>query len=564
MDATTPGPVDPRFAGLDFDDALRLLGAIIDAEARGETPPETLADLTRPHRPAPVVLSTPGVVHLNGSAGGGHVAYATAALDGECADLAATGEGGRNGRLNEAAVKLGSLVAVGALDETTVRDRLRDAAAACGLDQDREGGGWRGIDATITSGLDYGMRHPRVIPDRPPANGFSVSAGPRNIVGVNNVSSDTSSLVPDEQRDEVDGDDVEDIAATWRPVNIAPVLDGTYQAPTPDVGARRDGVGLFYPGRMHSIISESEAGKTWLTLHICTQLFHQGRTVVYLDFEDDEGGIVGRLMRLEPDTALIAKHFRYLRPDRPLGDIGRAALTQLLADDDPALVVIDGVTEAMTVHGLDPLSNVDVAAFGRALPGWIARHGPAVVSLDHVTKSSEGRGRYGIGAVHKLNGINGAQYVLENRDPFGINRTGRTSMYLAKDRPGQIRRHALATKHPAGEWVGDFVMEASAVGFNDAAIHAPTERAETFKPTAIMARISTLLQADANDSATPGMSKNAIEGSIRGKAETIRTALEYLVKEGYVSQDRDARGYRFTHIKPFVDTPTSSLVLGSS
>lgn len=49
---------------------------------------------------------------------------------------------------------------------------------------------------------------------------------------------------------------------TWEPVDLADVLDGTWKPPEPTVGRRSDGVGLFYPGKKHTISSESEAGKT--------------------------------------------------------------------------------------------------------------------------------------------------------------------------------------------------------------------------------------------------------------------------------------------------------------
>ncbi len=85
---------------------------------------------------------------------------------------------------------------------------------------------------------------------------------------------------------------------TWAPVDLSDVLDGRYEPPRPTVGARADGAGLFYPGRMHTISSESEGGKTWLALAAAQHELHNGNAVIYLDFEDDEGGVVGRLLAL--------------------------------------------------------------------------------------------------------------------------------------------------------------------------------------------------------------------------------------------------------------------------
>ena len=54
------------------------------------------------------------------------------------------------------------------------------------------------------------------------------------------------------------------------------------------------------------------------------------------------------------------------------------ASKQLLALTATAtLVILDGVTEAMTLHGYDLHSNADIAAFYHLLPRPIADTGPA-------------------------------------------------------------------------------------------------------------------------------------------------------------------------------------------
>jgi hypothetical protein len=86
--------------------------------------------------------------------------YVAAAVEGECSELAAMPPGGRNNRLHVAAVKLGTLVATGALDTETAHGRLLAAAAACGLVRDD---GERQCRKTIHSGLSYGIAHPREV-----------------------------------------------------------------------------------------------------------------------------------------------------------------------------------------------------------------------------------------------------------------------------------------------------------------------------------------------------------------------------------------------------------------
>ncbi|MDG4809931.1 DnaB-like helicase N-terminal domain-containing protein [Micromonospora sp. WMMD1120] len=335
---------------------------------------------------------------------------------------------------------------------------------------------------------------------------------------------------------------------SWKPVDLTAVLAGEYQPPLPTVGRRGDGVGMFYPGRLHTIASESEAGKTWLALLAVRAELEAGNAVVYLDFEDDEGGVVGRLMAMQVKPALIRDRFAYFKPDEAIGSLGnREDLAQALGDLRPTLSVLDGVTEAMSLHGLEMKDNTDIAAFGKMLPRWIADRGPASVALDHVTKSAEGRGRYAIGGVHKLNGLNGAAYTLENRRPFGVGLTGRSTVQITKDRPAQLRRHSLPGREGLF-WFGDLVMTSHEAEFVELTLDAPVASPDTgLRPTAVMLKVSRIVADNPG-----GLSKNAIENMAGGKAAMVRTALELLVNEGYVLQSKVGAALVHSHIKPFV------------
>jgi hypothetical protein len=334
----------------------------------------------------------------------------------------------------------------------------------------------------------------------------------------------------------------------WQPVDLDDVLEGHYVPPLPTVGRRRDGAGLFYPGRVHSVASESEAGKTWLALHAVTVELAAGNGAVYLDFEDDEGGLVGRLLSLGVDRRVLRERFAYLRPDESISNVVNAAdLGQVLGDLRPSLVVLDGITEAMTLHGLDGIDNRHVAVFGKLLPRRIAAHGAAVVNLDHVPKSTENRGRYAIGGQHKLAGLNGAAFTLENRTPFGIGLTGRSTVLVVKDRPGQLRRNALPSAGGA-HWYADLVLDSQHEEFVEATIEVPAERAESFRPTVLMSRVS-----DALTRAGEPLAVRGVLDRVQGKrAQDVRTALAALVDEGYVVVENGSRGSHLHRlVKPY-------------
>ncbi len=317
---------------------------------------------------------------------------------------------------------------------------------------------------------------------------------------------------------------------SWQPVDLDDVLLGRYERPAASVGRRDDRAGLLYPGRTNSAASETEGGKTWLALTVVATELRAGNGAAYLDFEDDEGGVVGRLMALDVDLTVIRDRFAYFRPEESIAALGnRDDLAEALGDLRPTVVVLDGVTEAMTLHGLEVKDNADVARFGRMLPGWIAGQGPAVLSLDHVTKDRETRGRYALGGAHKLNALNGAAYVLENRTPFGIGTTGRSTLFIAKDRPGQLRRNALPASGGM-HWYGDLVLDSHHEQFVEASITPPTSHGEDFRPTVLMRRVS-----DALGRAGHPLSGREITDRVSGKQQVVRQALALLVDEGFVS-----------------------------
>jgi hypothetical protein len=294
------------------------------------------------------------------------------------------------------------------------------------------------------------------------------------------------------------------------------------------VGLRDDGKGLFYAGKCHTVISETEAGKTMLLLSAALDEMHAGNHVLYIDFEDNEGAVVGRLRTLGAGRDLIAQLFHYVRPDTALDSVGAADLRAIATTYRPTLAVIDGVTEAMTMHGWDMINNKEAALFGRRLARPLASFGAAVVSLDHVTKDREGRSRYAIGAVHKLNALDGAAYILENRQPFGVGITGRSTIKIAKDRPGQLRRHALPSSGGM-HWYGDLVLASQGPDFAEVSVMPPHARDDNFKPTELMARI-----AEELGKAKQPMAQRNLLKLVHGRNESKQKAFSRLIAEGYV------------------------------
>jgi len=310
----------------------------------------------------------------------------------------------------------------------------------------------------------------------------------------------------------------------WAPLNLEAVLNGEEIDPPPAHLARTDGQHLLYTGAVHTISGEPGSGKTWLTLIAALQELHNGNTVTMVDFEDRASRVIGRLLALGARPQQIRDHFRYIRPHTALNPQARTDLEH--ATRDATLVILDGVTEAMTLHGLDLNGNADVATFYALLPRWLADQGAAVALIDHVVKDGEKQGRWAIGGQHKLAGIDGVAYLVQAIEKFGRGKTGIARITVSKDRPGYVEEIAL------GRTVAQLHLDATDINCLrhrlDPPTETPTDQAGNMRPTHLMEKVSRWLEL------TPGASRTQIETGVSGKVTYLRRAIDRLVQEGYV------------------------------
>lgn len=332
--------------------------------------------------------------------------------------------------------------------------------------------------------------------------------------------------------------------STWQPVDLEAALRGESLDPPPTMLLRNDGVPLLYQHGVHAISGESESGKTWVTLVAAVQLLADGQPVVFIDFEDRAERVVGRLLALGAKPDDIRGLFRYIRPDRALDPQTARDLEPHL--NDAALAIIDGVTEAMTVHGFEINDNGDAARFYKLLPRWIADRGPAVVMIDHVVKDPDKQGRYALGAQHKLAGLDAASYIVKVVQPFARGKIGVARIEVAKDRPGHVREHA------AGKTIAEFTLDGTAGDHIVTATLAPPgaatgrEDGDDWQPTYLMRKVSRFVEAH------PGISQRGIEEAVKGKASTIRLAIELLVSSGHLRREPGpGRTNQHHSVKPY-------------
>jgi hypothetical protein len=311
-------------------------------------------------------------------------------------------------------------------------------------------------------------------------------------------------------------------------VDAAAVLSGDLRPPRPDFLRRSDGEHLLYRGKLHWFMGEPEHGKTWLALMAAAERLEAGGTVVYIDFEDSAESIFHKLLILKPHLReAIAARFRYIQPPGPVN----AKVLEFYEFEEFAgadLIVVDACTEAMTLENLNPDINADVARWLVGLPAAAVRSGAAVVVIDHVVKDSDGRGRWAIGAQHKLAHVPVA-YSINCAEPFAPGAVGRATISISKDRPGGVRSFALGRKVAAS-----LVIDATVPTTLAAALFVPSVWAG---PTRKMESLLELMRKNPDP-----RSKSAM-ADLGGGSHTAREAVERLIADRLVIQQGSRGGY---------------------
>jgi hypothetical protein len=228
---------------------------------------------------------------------------------------------------------------------------------------------------------------------------------------------------------------------------LTAVLDGTWQQPRAELLPVNGGHGLLYRGRTHSFYGESGSGKSMVAQAECARILRDTlERVAYVDYESDMPTVVRRLFAMGAPREKIENGLIYIKPELTPYAIGEAETFQMLLGTPLALVVIDGVTDALMYEqmkfggpGID--QNTLVTGWARRVLDPIAQYtGAAVVTIDHVTKNSEGKTAFAIGAQAKRSVLSGAAYAVEvwDKQKLGRGKIGRVSLRPTKDRDGGI------------------------------------------------------------------------------------------------------------------------------
>lgn len=343
---------------------------------------------------------------------------------------------------------------------------------------------------------------------------------------------------------------------SWAPVDLTGYVNGTYRPDPPTLWTRTDGVALAYPGKVHNIAGESESGKSMLALTIVADELKAGGKVLYVDYESDAATMMDRLLKMGCTAREILAGLDYLNPEAdPLASSTdeSAAWFRILATPY-AVAVIDAVTEAFAVAGVSSIDNDEVTRWGREMPKKIAAStGAAVFTLDHVTKSTEGRGRFSIGAQAKMSYLTGPAFLVDVLAPMGVGMRGVLKVRIVKDRPGLVRPHGTDYRSSdRSHYIATAVIDSTdpdriAYYLNPPPATVSPEQAAQDAHEDLKRRVSEWVR----DAGKPLSGKQVRDG-VTGNAANIGDALKELAEQGYITMTPGPRNATLhQHVKTY-------------
>jgi hypothetical protein len=324
--------------------------------------------------------------------------------------------------------------------------------------------------------------------------------------------------------------------SSWKPIALSDYYDGLFQEVTANILTRTDGKSLIYAGKVHSFYGESESGKSWVAQIATAELLRADKKVIYIDFESDPQDIVKRLKGLGVSRANLLQYLTYIRPETAR-QVDDPYWDAILAPDSASLVVIDGVTESLTMWGGETVDNDSITKWMRQFPRKVAQEsGAAVVLIDHITKNADTRGRFAIGGQAKLATIDGAAYIVEPIEVLSPGRVGSLTLRVTKDRIGDVRASAgMYRKSDRTQEAAVFTIDSTRAQMQYV-IGAPTSEDDLNERTEFK-KLSEMAEFIHHH---PGCSRRELNEGVKGDKGLIGERLETLEKNGFIENKGSA------------------------
>lgn len=309
-------------------------------------------------------------------------------------------------------------------------------------------------------------------------------------------------------------------------------VDPEKKAPT--LFTLEDGSSLLYAGKVHSLIGVGEAGKSMMCLIPVKEVLDRGGRVLWIDYEDTEEAFVTRLEEFGIPRSQWDR-IDYLNPSKNLFSRqtnqttkGWSDLQELVKARKHELAIIDAMTGAMSLDGLNTNYDGDVEQTYKWLTAPLAEQGVTVVVIDHLAKNPEGRYDSAIGSIRKKTGITGATFLAEVGErwsrPDGREPSyGRIDLRILRDRVGYLRQ--------GNKQDGDVIASIEVCATPDGMIDLRPKR-----PHQVSSKTSNRKWAEILDylDGADGASKSEVYEAVKGnKSDFLRTIRE-MVKKGLI------------------------------
>ena len=214
---------------------------------------------------------------------------------------------------------------------------------------------------------------------------------------------------------------------------------------------------ILFRGTVNSWHGEAGDGKTTIALWAALRLTRDGLDVVWFDEEAGPDQIAEKLEAMGATPEELDARFHYYA--NPGFSMETADLVELHAIVDavrPAMLVWDSAPDAFAASKVHEDSADEVTQWMRLVAAPLARdYDLALVLLDHVTKSAEGRNGYARGSGAKKAKMDASFTVIKTAD-FDRNRLGTIEMKRAKNRLGVL---APLVRFTVGGRDGELICE---------------------------------------------------------------------------------------------------------
>ena len=388
----------------------------------------------------------------------GERAWAAAKLDAQAKEVAQTGAGGRNNRLNEAAYTLGHCIAAGWIEESTVRARLEEASKANGYWRDK---GPHATRATISSGISKGKLEPHApLEDRE-------SPEDDEAIRIGDAIAEARIARAKAGRERVFVDGVEIDPETGEVIGEAasasdePAAGASDEPPHDEQAARRtpgarQGVnveivvasefagkpvspqewhveGLIPAHNVTMLAGDGATGKSLLALQLAVATATNGTwigfrpksgKVLFVSAEDEIDELHRRLARICPRletldnlaiVPLAGKDAVLAAPEGSNGLLRETplfkAIRHIIAKHGPDLLVLDTLAD---LFGGDQIKTVQARQFIAMLRGLALQYGVTVLLLSHPSQSGMNSGS-GTGGSQAWNNSVRSRLYFERR-----------------------------------------------------------------------------------------------------------------------------------------------------